>query len=487
MNDLLLTNGLIRTMDPARPTARSIACAAGKVVELDVDGPARRRIDLKGATVVPGFVDAHAHLRMLGRQRRHLDLTGAADEAEMLRRVTARAAELAPGSWVVGSGWDLPAPPSLGALNAAAPEHPVWLLRKDAHSGVANARAMALADLSTVPPGGSVRPEQGLFLETATAILERLVPREDPAADFLAAQKEALRFGVTSVHDAMVDDDYLRLLRSLDDGRSLRVRVHAMVWHADPERIIDFLRAREPLSGPRLSARAVKLFMDGSLGSSTAWMLSPARGVPLLDAATLEKVARVALERGFQVCTHAIGDRANRELLDAYERVAPGGDVRWRIEHAQHVDPDDFRRFGPWIASIQPAHAVADRAMVEARLGARETEGSYAWSRFPRLALGTDAPVDRLDPRWTFYCAVTRGGWRTAEALSPERALRGMTADAAAAGFMDVGVLAPGRPADMAVLSQDWLSIPPQDVPRTEILATLMDGRVAVQSPALRS
>ncbi len=476
MTDLLLVNGLVRTLDPARPTARSIACADGRVEALDVDGPAKRVIDLRGATVVPGFVDAHAHLLMLGRRRRELDLGGVDDEAALAARVAAKAKELPAGAWITGSGHALPGPPSPGALDAAAPEHPVWLVRKDAHSGLANARAMALA--------GATR-ERGLFLEGDMALVERLVPAPSPAADFLAAQKEAIRYGVTAVHDAMVDEDYLRLLRSLDDGRSLRLRIHAMFWNADPGRMIDFMRGRPPLSGARLSARAVKLFMDGSLGSSTAWMLRPERGVPRLRAEEVERIARVALETGYQVCAHAIGDRANRELLGAFERVDPKGDVRWRVEHAQHVDPEDLPRFQRWIASIQPSHAVADRPLVE-KLSPREAEGSYAWSRLGRIALGSDAPVDTMDPRWTFYCAVTREGWRTSDCLTPERALRGMTADAAWAGFMEGGILAPGRPADMAVLSHDWLSVPAKEVLSSEILATVMDGRVASRSPELK-
>jgi predicted amidohydrolase YtcJ len=450
--DLLLRNGLIRTMDPERPTARSLACAGGKVVALDVDGPAKRVIDLEGGTLVPGFVDAHAHLRMLGARRRELDLSDVADEAALLARVAARAKELPAGEWITGGGWALPAPPSLAALDAAAPAHPLWLARKDAHSGVANSSAMARA---------GARADGGLFLEAAMAGIEGKIPRS-AAADILAAQKEAIPLGVTSVHDAMVDEEDLRVLRSLDEGRSLRLRVHAMFWDPDPERQIDFMRSRPPLSGERLSLRAIKVFLDGSLGSSTAWMLRPARGVARIDPGTLERVARVAAETGWQLCVHAIGDRANRELLDVYERVAPPPEARWRIEHAQHVDPDDAPRLSRWIASIQPSHAVADRPLVEARLSPREVEGSYAWSKLGRIALGSDAPVDRLDPA--------------------ERALRGMTADAAWAGFQEVGVLAPGRPADLAWLSRDWLASTPEEVLGSRIRATFMDGRVAARA-----
>jgi len=426
------------------------------------------------------------HLLNYGRRKREVDLTGVATEDELVRLVAERAAKTPRGSWVTGSGYELDGHPHHAKLSAATPEHPVWLVRKDAHSGLANARAMAMADLSAVPAGGQVLREQGVFLENAQALISRLVPEEAPAAAFLAAQRDAMQAGVTGIHDAMVDEDYLRLLLSLEEGRSLRLRVHAMVWHPDPDRLIDFMRSRKPKSG-RLSVRAIKLFMDGSLGSSTAWMTEPycgtdSTGVSTLDPADAERVCRTALETGWQVCAHAIGDRANRELLDVYDRVDPPEEARWRIEHAQHVHPSDRPRFSRWIASVQPSHLVADRKMVESRLGPSRYEGCYAWKSLGRLALGTDAPVDRLDPRWTFTCAVTRGGWMPGQCLSPQEALEGMTSGAAYAGFMDSGVLAPGRPADMVVLSDDWMACSPEAVMSTEVLATLMDGRVGYRS-----
>jgi predicted amidohydrolase YtcJ len=481
MTDLLLVNGTIHTQDPARPSARSIACAGGKVESLDETPPAKRVIDLRGKTVVPGFIDAHVHLLAVGRRKREVDLSGVTEYEELIRRVVERATQVPRGSWITGSGYELDGHPRHEQLSAATPDHPVWLVRKDAHSGLANARAMALAGASG----------DGVFLEEAMSRIAALVPEESAAADFLAAQRDAMQLGITGVHDAMVDEDYLRLLRSLEDGRSLRLRVHAMFWHENPDRVIEFMKSTRPASG-RLAVRAIKLFMDGSLGSSTAWMLAPycgpapGQGVSRLTRAEVERIGRVAIETGWQMCVHAIGDRANRELLDAYERLSPPEAARWRIEHAQHVHPADLPRFSRWIASVQPSHCVADRKMIEGKLGPGRYEGSYAWKRLGRLALGTDAPVDRLDPRWTFYCAVTRGGWETSQCLSRQEALRGMTSGAAHAGFMESGVLAPGRPADMAVLSQDWLEVPPEAVLESTVLATMMDGRVGYQSKDLK-
>ncbi|HVE40574.1 MAG TPA: amidohydrolase [Planctomycetota bacterium] len=482
MTDLLLVNGTIHTLDPARPRARSIACADGKVESLDETPAAKRVIDLKGATVVPGFIDAHVHLLAVGRRLREVDLTGVTDYGELVRLVAERAAQTPPGTWITGTGYDLAEHPEHAALSAATPDHPVWVVRKDMHSGLANARAMALA--------GPGVPSSGVFLEDRKAMIEDLIPERSLAADFLAAQREAMQFGITGVHDAMVGEDYLRLLRSLEDGRSLRLRVHAMFWNEHPDRVIEFMKSRKPMGG-RLAVRAIKVFMDGSLGSTTAWMLDPflgggSCGVPRMAPADVERVARVALETGWQMCVHAIGDRANRELLDLFERVNPPAEARWRIEHAQHVHPQDLPRFSRWIASVQPSHCVADRRMMEEKLGTGRYEGCYAWKRLGRLALGTDAPVERLDPRWTFYCAVTREGWETSQCLSPEEALKGMTSGAAHAGFQDSGVLAPGRPADMAVLSHDWLTAEPKAVLESRVLATMMDGRVGYQSKELR-
>ena len=478
MTDLLLVNGTIHTQDPARPRARSIACAGGKVESLDETPPAKRVIDLQGKTVVPGFIDAHVHLLAYGRKKREVDLTGVTEVDELIRRVVERAARTPAGSWITGSGHEIDGHPHHEKLSAATPDHPVWVVRKDVHSGLANAKAMAAAGA----------PGSGVFLENEMARIQDHVPRDSSAADFLAAQRDAMQLGITAVHDAMVDEEYLRLLRSLEEGRSLRLRVHAMFWHENADRVIEFMRATKPSSG-RLSVRAIKLFMDGSLGSSTAWMLEPycgGTGVARLTAADVERIGRVAAETGWQLCVHAIGDRANRELLDAFEKINPPAEARWRIEHAQHVHPDDLPRFSRWIASVQPSHCVADRAMMERKLGPGRLEGCYAWKRLGRLALGTDAPVDRLDPRWTFYCAVTREGWGASNCLTPEEALRGMTSGAAHAGFMDSGVLAPGRPADMAVLSHDWLAVPPREVLDSSVLATMMDGRVGYQSKELR-
>jgi predicted amidohydrolase YtcJ len=486
MTDLLLINGNIRTMDPARPRARSLACADGKIESLDETPTATRVMDLQGRTVVPGFIDAHAHLLKVGMQKRELDLTGVTEVADLIGRVKECARQTPPGAWITGSGYDLAEHPHHAALSAVTPDHPVWLVRKDAHSGLANAKAMSLASLDAVPESATVRKDLGIFLEQAQALIARHVPQESPSAAFLAAQRDAMQFGITAVHDAMVDEEYLRLLISLDQGRSLRLRIHAMFWHEDPDRVIEFMRSRRPTSG-RLSVRAIKLFMDGSLGSTTAWMCEPylgseSRGLSTLSPADAERVCRVAKETGWQVCAHAIGDRANRELLDLYDWVDPPESARWRIEHAQHVRPEDLPRFSRWIASVQPSHCVADRRMVERKLGPSRYEGTHAWRRLGRLALGSDAPVDRMDPRWTFYCATTREGWELSQVLAPEAALRGMTSLAAWAGFQESGILAPGRPADMAVLSEDWVTIPPAKVLESEVVATLMDGRVGYQS-----
>ncbi|MFA6030009.1 MAG: amidohydrolase [Elusimicrobiota bacterium] len=478
MVDLLLKNGLIRTLDPARPLARSVACADGRVAALDEDPPAARVVDLQGATAVPGLVDAHVHLLWLGRRRLELDLAGVRDGVELLRRVAQRARTLPPGAWLRGGGHELREPPPARELSEAAGGRPVWLLRRDLHSGLASTRALELAGPALAgAPAGTVRAGGTLLVEEAAALMERVAPRPGAREAFLTAQKEALAAGLTAVHEAWVDEESLADLRGMDADGGLRLRVHAMVHDGDPARLAAFLRANKPTAGKRLVVRAAKLFLDGSLGSRTCWTSDPPLGGPRLSDAAFSEVARAALAGGWQLCVHAIGDLAVRQALGVYERLAPPPELRWRIEHLQHVHPSDFPRLPRWLCSIQPGHCADDLAAARGALCAALAEGTHAWRRMGRLVLGTDAPVAPLDPRRTFHGAVTGGG-RPETALRPEEALRAMSADASWAGFSEAGILAPARPADLTVLERDWLECRPDEVLAGRVLGTVIDGVV---------
>lgn len=464
-------------------------------------------MDLKGRCLVPGLIDAHAHLGGLGARLLRFDLAEARSFEEIVRRTAERARGVRPGEWIVGRGWKLDGFPQHRHLSEATPDHPVWLRRVDGHSGLANARALDLAGISAGTgdaPGGKIGRDAsgaptGMLFEEAMDRVERLLPERASTLDeeILAAQEEAFRCGITCIHDACVDSEVLGALLRLEAGGRLRLRVHGMFWDRDQKSLAGRVRAMAPSAEPgrRVSLRAIKIFMDGSLGSNTAWMLDPEGGVPRLSPADLGAITEAGLERGWQVCTHAIGTRANREVLGAYERALrarPTRDHRLRIEHAQHVDPADLGRFaaGGVIASVQPSHAVSDRAMCEDRLSARVLEGSYAWRslarRGTRLALGSDAPVERLDPRWTFDCAVERGGWRTGEALSRAEALEGLTLGAAYAGFMEGerGRIFPGGRADFTLLSHDWLER--GRAMESEVLLTVSEGEVVYSAPEYR-
>ncbi len=384
--------------------------------------------------MLPGFIDAHAHLAMLGELLLSLDLSKARTFDEIVARVAAQAPR---DEWVVGRGWDLPEFPSHERLRQ---DVPVWLWRKDAHSGLANAKALALAGIregTPDPPGGRIDARTGMLYETATELVERVAPPLDARTCVRRAEEEALRLGVTCVHDACVTD-----AGTLD---GLRLRVHPMLWRPD----------QRPIPG----ARAMKLFMDGSLGSGTAWMLD-GRGVARLAAADV----RACVESGAQVCVHAIGTRAVREALEGLA----GAEGRHRIEHAQHIDLDDIPRFRGVIASMQPSHGIADERMMRERLSERERRGSYAFRALleagARLAFGSDAPVETIDPRWTYECARRQG-------LTDDETLRAMTTDAAYAAFMerDVGMIRPGMRADFAVCAGEWPS---------EVVMTIVDGQV---------
>jgi len=531
-------NARIHTLDASRPAAEAIAWdATGRIVavgrreEVLAQAPGAALHDAQGATVVPGLIDAHAHLMGLGLALMRADLVGTRSKAEVIARLQAFAATLPPDAWLLGRGWDQndwpeQSFPTAADLDAAFPDRPVWLERIDGHAGWANSVALRRATRELEgdwqPDGGRIvrigtRPT-GVFVDAATDLVQQAVPPPDAAYRAEALRRAlavAASVGLTGMHDmgtSVADLDLYQ--RFADEGRfTLRV-----VAYADGDAAaLEQLCRQGPYLHPsgRVRMAGVKFYADGALGSRGAALLEPYsddhanRGLLVTAPAKLLDGMRKARGCGLQVATHAIGDRGNRLVLDDYATVlgaAAGTDHRWRIEHAQVVSPADIPRFAQLgvIASMQPTHATSDMPWAEARLGRERLAGAYAWRRFvqsgARLALGSDAPVESADPRLGLYAAVTR--WEgtlscvsqcgdtqesvpSDQRLTAAEALRGFTTDAAWAGFMEreVGRLEPGLRADFVLLDADPLSVAPDRLPRIRVLSTWADGTPVYASP----
>ncbi|NJD31150.1 MAG: amidohydrolase [Gammaproteobacteria bacterium] len=521
----VLVNARIHTLDDSHPAAEALAWdAQGRIIAVGrrADVLARSRgapvFDAAGATVVPGLIDAHAHLMGLGYALMHADLVGTRNKAEIIERLRIFAAQLPPDAWLLGRGWDQndwPEKefPTATDLDAAFPARPVWLERIDGHAGWANSAAMRLVqrDLGGdwQPEGGRIvrrngRPT-GVFVDGATSLVDKVVPPPDEAFRTEALQRAlaaTAAVGLTGVHDMGTSLADLALYRRFADEGRLTMRV---VAYADGDAAaLDQLCRTGPYRHPggRLRMAGAKFYADGALGSRGAALLDSYaddhgnRGILVTDPEALLNGMRKAHRCGLQVATHAIGDRGNRLVLDDYALVlgdAARGDHRWRVEHAQVVALPDIPRFAQLrvVASMQPTHATSDMPWAETRLGSTRLAGAYAWRRFlqarVRLALGSDFPVESADPRLGFYAAVTRqdlagyppGGWLPDQKLTPIEALRGFTTDAAWAGFMEreVGRLAPGMRADFVVLDGDPLAVPPARLPKLKVLSTWLDGK----------
>ena len=520
----VLVAGRIHTMDTARPRAHAMAfdgdgriLALGGVAALQAQFPAAVLLDVGPATVVPGLIDAHGHVAGLGLNAMRVDLAGTASKEEALQRLRDFAAELPEGTWLLGRGWDqnrwaVKQFPTAADLDVHFPDRPVWLRRVDGHAGWANSVAMARAERDLAgnwqPDGGKIERDTGgaptgVFIDEAMALVDAHVPEleEEVASRALAlGMQAAVAHGLTGVHDAGVSVATLAHYRRLADRGEMPLRVHAM---ADGDgAALDKLCSdgvyRHP--GGRLQMRAVKLFADGALGSRGAALLTDYSDEPgnrglLLATAQLDSAAAKARRCGVQVATHAIGDRGNRVVLDAYARALgkqAGDDHRWRIEHAQVLTPADLPRLAQLgvIASMQPTHATSDMGWAGDRLGPQRIEQAYAWRELrdsgARLALGSDFPVESVDPRLGLYSATTRtdaaglpaGGWQPEEKLTAYEALRGFTLDAAYAGFNEdeVGSLEVGKRADFVVFAQDPLQIEPLQLRDLKVLATYVDG-----------
>ena len=530
--DLILTNGRIYTVDNARPVASAIAVRNERIVFVGSDaeakalaGPATQVIDLRGATVVPGIVDAHAHLLGLGNMLQRVSLAGSASYEEVIDRVKAWAKDVPPGKWILGRGWDQnrwPTKefPTHEALSRAFPNNPVVLTRIDGHALLANAKAMELAHVTATtadPSGGRIirlanGAPSGVFVDNAKNLIERAIPaatRADNRKAILAAIAEANRWGLTGVHDPGEDAQTIGIYEELAKSGNYSLRNYVML--SDPGEPGSAAALRNPYiqRGPQsalydghLWIRAIKLYADGALGSRGAALLAPYSDDPANSGLLVSRPehirawAEAALRRGFQVNVHAIGDRGNRIVLDAFDsalKKIPKADHRFRIEHAQVLSPQDIPRFARLgvIPSMQATHQTSDMRWAEGRVGPQRIRGAYAWRSLLNTGVvipnGTDFPVEEVNPLLTFHAAVTRqdptnwptGGWYPEQKMTREEALQSMTIWPAYAGFQEsiLGSLTPGKYADFVVLDRDIMQVPDTEILGTRVISTWIGGR----------
>ena len=530
--DLVLLNGKIVTVDESVPQVEALAARDGLIVAVGTTaeieryaGPDTERIDLEGRLAVPGFIEGHGHFLGVGDSRIQLDLRAAGTWDEIVARVAAAAAEAEPGAWIRGRGWHqdkwdaVPEPavegfPVHDSLSAASPENPVLLTHASGHALFANARAMELAgvDASTPdPPGGEIlrgpdgRPT-GLFRENAEELIHAARGGGEGLAEVRKmvelASVECLAKGVTSFQDAGTSFEDVALLRQVAD-EALGIRLWMMVRDSNEELAAGIGALRDETRGDRrLTVGGIKVSVDGALGSRGAWLLEPYTdkpdwtGLETVPMESVRETAEIAVGHGVQLCIHAIGDRANREVLDVYEETFAAHpdktDLRWRIEHAQHLHPDDIPRFGELgvIASVQTVHCTSDGPWVPDRIGdQRAEEGAYVWRKLietgAHVLNGTDVPVEDVSPIANFHAAVSRrlpdgSRFYPDQVLGREEALRTATLDAAWGVFEEdvKGSLAAGKLADVVVLSNDILTIAEDDIPATRVDLTILGGEV---------
>ncbi len=529
-SDLILTNGAVVTEDPARPGARAVAVRGDTIAAVGTDddivklaGPKTRRIDLRGAMVVPGLIDAHGHVRSFGEELANLDLHGVASIEEVARRVRERDAVLPPGAWITGHGWDQnlwPGKkfPDHRPLTEAAPGRPVWLRRVDGHASWANRKAMEVAGVTRrtpEPSGGKIERDArgdptGVFVDNAQDLVKkaRPAPTREQIKEWLRLSLQRLAAGgLTEIHDASVDPEDVDAYRELADEGNLPLRVYLM-WNGIGKALIEPLVERPIFVNyrNRLTLRAVKLMVDGAMGSRGAVFQEDYsddkgnRGLFVTEPDELERRAELAMRKGYQVCTHAIGDRGIRLTIDAYEKALAAvkpTDPRPRIEHLQCVTPEDVARLKPLgiIASMQPSHATSDMYWAEDRVGPERGKGLYAWrwvlDSGVIIAAGSDFPVDPEKPLIGLHSAVTRqdlknwpaGGWHPDQKMSFEEALRAYTRGAAYAAYEEdhKGRIAPGYWADLTVIGKDLREIPPEEIPNAGIDFTIVGGSVVYE------
>jgi hypothetical protein len=535
--DLVLRNGKIVTMNAAQPAAQAMAVRGDRIAALGGNtdaakwiGPGTKVIDLHGMLAIPGFIEGHGHFTGIGEFRLGLDLREARTWDDIVARVARAAKQAQPGEWIVGRGWHqskwdhAPQPnvegfPLHGSLDQVSPNNPVLLTHASGHAAFVNGKAMEAAGITRDtpnPPGGEILKDQhgnptGLLREQAEGLVSRAygqwqATRTDLRKVFALATDECLSKGITTFEDAGSPLPTVDVFRGMAENHQLRLRMWVMLRTSNQQLAPNLDRYRTiGAGGNYLTIRAIKRQMDGALGSRGAWLLEPysdqpdSRGLNTEDPADIRRTAELAIQHGYQLCIHAIGDRANREVLDIYEQVfrehPDKRDLRWRVEHAQHLSAADIPRFAKLgvVAAMQGIHCTSDGPYVILRLGPeRAEEGAYVWRKLMQsgavVGNGTDAPVEDVSPLASLYASVSRklkdgSVFFPDERMSREEALRSYTWNNAYAAFEEnlIGSLEPGKLADITVLSRDIMTVPEDQIPATGVVYTIVGGKVAFQ------
>lgn len=514
--DLIVYNAKVYTVNDQFDTAEAFAVSDGKIVavgnseDIKKQFSATESIDAEGKSVYPGFIDAHAHFYGYGESLQTADLRETTSWKDVCARLVAFA-KTHPDGWLVGEGWDQndwadKSFPDRTELDKLFPGRPVLLHRIDGHAAIANGQALKAAGItkSYTLTGGEIVEKNGvptgLLIDNAVNLVsnKRPAPTQAQAEKILMdAQKNCFAAGLTTIDDCGVDNELVELIEKMQDAKQLKMRLYLML--SDKKANYDYLIKRGAIKTDLLNVRAFKVYADGALGSRGACLLHPYHDMPnkqgflLSDKKHFEEVAALINKHNFQMCTHAIGDSANRTMLKIYDQVLGGkNDKRWRIEHAQVVNQKDFDLFGKAsvIPSVQPTHATSDMYWAEERLGKERVKGAYAFKQLLAqngwIPLGTDFPVENINPMLTFYAASVRkdaknypeGGYQMENALSREETLRGMTIWAAKANFeeKEKGSLEAGKFADFVILDQDIMTAASESLIKTQVLKTFING-----------
>ena len=515
--DLIVTGATVYSIDSAFSTAEAIAIKDGKIVAtgttaaINANYLAKDSINATGKFIYPGFIDAHAHFVGYGLGLKTVNLVGTESWEDILHHLSDAAKNMDTAEWLVGRGWDqndwaVKEYPAKEKLDAMFPNRPVFLKRVDGHAAIVNQKALDLAGVKAgaALTGGQVEIKNGkltgILIDNAVGLVGKKIPSPSIAqvkTGLMAAQKNCFATGLTTVDDCGLDYNAIQFIDSLQKTGDLKMRIYAML--SDNKKNYDFISTKGKIKTDYLNVRAFKVYADGALGSRGACLLQPYSDKPnwsgflLSPASHFDSVAAIIYKMGFQMCTHAIGDSGNRTILQTYARQLKGkNDLRWRIEHAQVINRNDFSLFGEYniIPSVQPTHATSDMYWAATRLGAERVKGAYAFNDLLKqngwIPLGTDFPVEDISPFKTFYAAVVRkdakgfpdGGFQMENALSRKDALCGMTIWAAKSNFEEneKGSIEKGKFADFIILDQDLLKTAPEKILSTKVIATFING-----------